>query len=100
MLIYVAGIGGLSFSVNRAFNVACQGDRIVEQLRQQKKLVDQANRATSRFVAAASHGLIRKQSRLVRLAFLVDAGPEHRLSDPRDGLVRPLGRTLIRVFQA
>jgi signal transduction histidine kinase/CheY-like chemotaxis protein len=61
MLFYIAGMGGLAFNVNHNFKAAAclriRSTALAEQFRQQKELADEANRAKSRFVAAASHDL-------------------------------------------
>ena len=61
MLVYIAGMGGLAFNVNRNFKAAVDLRvrliALAERLRQQKELADEANRAKSRFLAAASHDL-------------------------------------------
>ena len=61
MLVYIAGMGGLALNVNRNFKAAVdlrvRSMALAERLRQQKELADEANRAKSRFLAAASHDL-------------------------------------------
>ncbi len=61
MLIYIVGMGGLAFNVNRNFKAAVDlriwSIELAERFRQQKELADQANQAKSRFLAAASHDL-------------------------------------------
>jgi two-component system, sensor histidine kinase len=61
MLVYIAGMGGLAFNVNRNFKAAVDLRvrlvAVAERLRQQKELAEEANRAKSRFLAAASHDL-------------------------------------------
>lgn len=61
MLVFIAGMGALAFNVNRNFKTAVdlrlRSIELAEQFRQQKELADEANRAKSRFLAAASHDL-------------------------------------------
>ena len=61
MLIYIVGMGGLAFNLNRNFRAAVDLRVrlmvLAERLREQKELADEANRAKSRFLAAASHDL-------------------------------------------
>jgi signal transduction histidine kinase/CheY-like chemotaxis protein len=61
MLIFIAGIGGLGFRANRAFEqlarLQIRTEEMADDLEQQRDIAESANLAKSRFLAAASHDL-------------------------------------------
>jgi signal transduction histidine kinase/ActR/RegA family two-component response regulator len=61
MLIFIAGIGGLGFRANRAFEqlvrLQIRTEEMADDLERQRDIAESANLAKSRFLAAASHDL-------------------------------------------
>ena len=61
MLVFIGGMGGLGLRTNRSFaqlvGLRIQAEELAADLQRQRDIAEQANRAKSMFLAAASHDL-------------------------------------------